>query len=742
MNRHAESGARIKAEVLVIEDSPSDYLIIESDINDDPNIEVHLHHANSLSESIAYLEAGRYDLILVDLNLPDSSGFESFNRIRGAAQEAAIIVLTGNKDEQLAIEALRAGAQDYLIKGALLGNPLATAIRFAIERNRIAKELERRMEEIAAGEERIRSVIEANEDAVLIIDSDRWIRFSNPSARKLLELDDVDIQPLELNLPLDAEKSYEIEIPVGDARSLLLEVRMSRVDWEGESAWLASLRDVTENRLDQERIRKQAAFLDGARDAIVAEGVDGRIQYWNLGAEKIFGWSPQYALGRSTCDLLYSDEPGYREGVRIARSKGVWVGELIAIGQDGKRRVMDTRISVLSKPDGSHETVLTISTDVTDTKKFQEQLFRAQRLDSIGSLASGIAHDLNNVFSPMMIGLSLLKEMTRDPECHHIIDMLDANLNRGSDMVKQVLGFARGMAGKRVSIRLRLLFRELERILDETFPKNIETSINCPCDIWDITGDYTQIHQVLLNLCVNARDAMPDGGRLVVDVCNIEVDSSRLSQVETVSAARYVKIRVLDSGSGVPDEVKDRIFDPFFTTKEVGEGTGLGLSTSMTIVHAHKGFIFQENLDQGGALFEVYLPADELKAPTRSRGDFKVRPGGNQKIMIVDDELFIRQTVSRMLGLFGYQPVAFPGADEALQHLEAHADSVSVAIVDLMMRGKSGTELIEDICRLYPHIKVIASSGLEKSRPVGVSFLLKPYGAEELFELLSSILAT
>jgi signal transduction histidine kinase/CheY-like chemotaxis protein len=387
--------------------------------------------------------------------------------------------------------------------------------------------------------------------------------------------------------------------------------------------------------------------------------------------------------------------------------------------------------------------------DLTERKKLEQQFLRAQRMESIGTLASGVAHDLNNILAPIMMAIELLKNMVQEPQGAQMLATIEVSARQGAEIVRQVLSFARGVEGDRIEIQPKHLLKDLENIIRGTFPKNIHLEFSVPNDIWTILGDPTQVHQVLLNLSVNARDAMPDGGRLTIGVENSVLDEHYAAMNSEAKAGRYVRITITDSGTGMPPEVIDKIFEPFFTTKEIGKGTGLGLSTVMAVIKSHEGIINVYSEPGRGTTFKVYLPAIEIASDGRKILPEQVSlPRGNgETVLVIDDEASIRTITSQTLQAFGYRVLtATDGADGVAMYATME-NEVAVVLTDMMMPVMDGAATIRALKRINPAVKIIAASGLNASgRGPQISpaqmkhFLTKPYTAETLLKALRTIL--
>ena len=385
--------------------------------------------------------------------------------------------------------------------------------------------------------------------------------------------------------------------------------------------------------------------------------------------------------------------------------------------------------------------------NITQMRLLERQQRRAQRLDSIGTLASGIAHDLNNALAPIMMGVEMLR--MQYPGETNLLDTIDGSAKRGADMVRQLLTFAKGAEGERVSINPKLLLREMQKIMKATFPKNIQVGIKLDAELPTVLGDVTQLHQVLLNLCVNARDAMPNGGALTVEAQSREVDAVYAQSVPDAKPGQYVALRVRDTGTGIPPEILDRIFDPFFTTKGPDKGTGLGLSTVMGIVKGHNGFLQVYSQPGQGSTFTVYLPVDRPGHDTEFAAQATVEfRGQGETILLVDDESAVREMARAVLRRLNFKPlIATDGADGLMQAAE-HRVELNAIITDLHMPHMDGLAFVRALRRMLPEIPVVVASGrmedavAEEFKSLGVTSRLdKPFTEVQLAGALKNLLA-
>ncbi|HKA22903.1 MAG TPA: PAS domain S-box protein [Blastocatellia bacterium] len=508
--------------------------------------------------------------------------------------------------------------------------------------------------------------------------------------------------------------------------------------------YVAVRNDITERKRAEEQLREQATLLENARDAIIVKDLDDNILFWNDSAERIYGWPKSEVTGRNIEELINKggDTSQYSQAKQRVNDEGEWQGELRQSTKDGKEIVVESRWTLVRDDRGNAKSVLVINTDVTDKRKIEAQFLRAQRMESIGTLASGIAHDFNNLLSPIMMSIQLLKAKNTDETSQRLISMLQASAERGAGLVKQVLSFARGIEGERISLQPLHLIKEIVKLLKDTLPKSIEVEFDSSEGLSLVAGDATQLHQVLMNLFVNARDAMPAGGKLTIKAENIHIDDNYARMNLEAKPGRFVLITIADTGMGISPEVINRIFEPFFTTKEQSKGTGLGLSTALAIVKSHDGFINVYSEPGRGTQFKIYLPVAGSVSPGMADSSTSLKAGNGEMILVVDDELAIREIAKGTLEAYGYRALTASDGTEAVALYAQHKNEIKVVLTDIMMPYMDGLVTIRALQKLNPNVRIIASSGLaENSKIEGVrGFLAKPYTAERLLNTLAEVI--
>jgi two-component system, cell cycle sensor histidine kinase and response regulator CckA len=528
-----------------------------------------------------------------------------------------------------------------------------------------------------------------------------------------------------------------------------METTWMEVPWEGVVGVMVTGIDRSELKRAEERAREQASLLDLAADAIIVRGLDDLIVYWNRGAERLYGWNAAEAIGKKATEVMQTDPGKAAAAEKELLQNGHWSGQIDQKTKSGSNIVTNSRWTFVTDELKQPKSVLVINTDLTETKKLESQFLRAQRLESIGTLASGIAHDLNNILAPILMSVGFLRKTNTDPEADSFLNIIESSAERGAGIVKQVLTFARGVDGDRARLEPDRIVDELLAIMVQTFPKNLDIQSDVPPKLWSIAGDATQLHQVLLNLCVNARDATPAGGRITVGAKNIDVDAQLVAMNPGAQLGRHVAFSVADTGAGMTTATLEKIFDPFFTTKEVGKGTGLGLATVLGIVKSHGGFLTVKSYLGVGTTFTVFIPAaKEPEAAPKAAATGPIESGAGRRVLLVDDEPAIREAVSCTLQASGYEVFTAEDGTDALALYHQRRDDIDVVLTDISMGQMDGVTLSRALKRLNPKVRIIVSSGHFHKDNVTIleslgitTFLDKPYTAEKLLRSLQAELA-
>ncbi len=544
-----------------------------------------------------------------------------------------------------------------------------------------------------------------------------------------------------------------IEAVKSGARDYILKDRMKRLVLSIRDA-LRDSKEHQERLRAEDRVHEQSDILNRASEAIVITDPEGRILYWNVGAERIFGWQSAEVMGRTAADIFKDAEESarIREAREVTAAQGEWHGELRLHNRRGGVIFIEMRRSLVRDSDGRPKAQLTLASDISEQKSREEQVQRAQRLENIGLLAAGIAHDLNNMLAPVLMAVPMLRAMAVDDDSRRLLTTLEYSAERGAALVRQILGFARGAGGEPQLVQIRHLLREVDRFIAGTFPDTIKVESDVPADLWTVKANPTQLNQVLLNLCVNARDAMPKGGTLRLRAENCRLGEAAAMAIEGGKPGAFLMFEVADTGTGIAPEVLEHMWEPFVTTKVMGKGTGLGLSMVRGIIRNHHGFIELHTKVGQGTSFRVYLPAVEGTAEEPIRPTAQPLPRGHgEHILVVDDEEAIRDVIATILGQHGYRVTVAGDGAEATACFARHAGEIQLVVSDFYMPNLSGAVLAKVLKHINPDVRILMVSGraaaagdrspLKAGEYEGV-FLQKPFKPEALLRKVQDLLAT
>lgn len=758
--------------VLILEDSEDDTLLTLRELRRG-GYTLDYVRVDTPSAMQAVLDQQAWDIVIADYNMPAFTAPEALKILQSRKLDLPFIIVSGTIGEDTAVAAMKAGAHDYLIKGHL------TRLVPAVERElREAQERHKRSiteQALQESEERFRQLAENITEMVFWMSDpkERQLLYVSPAyetiwGRTCESLDANFMVWLEAIHPQDRQRIQTVFFEQSLAGNYDQEYRIIRPD--GSWRWIRDrgfpirdkfgephrvvgiAEDITSRKLAEQQIREQAALLDVATDAIFVQDLEQHLLFWNKGAEHLYGWEAVEILGKRAVELLYRQSttlPEFEAIQAMLAQEGKWQGELQQVTKDGKNIIVESRWTLVRDEAGNPRSILTVSTDITEKKQLQAQFLRTQRLESIGTLASGIAHDLNNILTPILIVAQLLpiKFHNLDEKSRQLLEILESSAKRGADLVKQILSFTRrGVEGTRTIIQARHLLADVAQIAQKTFPKSIETQTDLAPNLWTIVADATQLHQVLMNLTVNARDAMPNGGILSISAENLWIDESYARMYVDAEVGPYIVITIGDTGTGIAPEIIDRIFDPFFTTKEIGKGSGLGLSTVMGIIKNHNGFVNVYSEVGKGTTFKVYLPSNQATEP-QALVDAELPNGNGELILVVDDEITICGITKTMLETHNYRVLTASDGISALALYAQYQDDISVVLIDLMMPEIDGSTTILTLQRINPQVQIIAMSGLMSNgtnlHNISVSiqeFLSKPFTNQALLSALQKVL--
>ncbi|GAA6623172.1 PAS domain S-box protein [Scytonema sp. NUACC26] len=759
--------------ILIVEDSEDDTFLVLRELRRG-GYTLDYVRVDTPTAMHAALDRQQWDIVIADYNLPAFSAPEALKLLQSRNLDLPFIIVSGTIGEDIAVAAMKAGAHDYIIKGNLtrLVPAVERELREVLARHK-RQSAERALQE---SEERFRQLAENINEMVF------WM--SDPVERKLLyashsyeniwgrscdRLYANFMEWIEAIHPQDRQRVQTVFFEQSLRGTYDEEYRIIRPD--GSLRWIRDrgfpirdkfgepyrvvgiAEDISDRKQAEQQIREQAALLDVTTDAIFVQDLEYHFLFWNKGAERLYGWDAPEALGKSAAELLYESEetlPQFEDIQTKLVKEGQWQGELQQVTKDGKQIIVESRWTLVLDEVDNPKFILTVSTNITEKKQLEAQFLRTQRLESLGTLASGIAHDFNNILTPILAVAQLLslKFPNVDENTRQLLKMLEDSSKRGAELVKQILSFSRGTEGSYTVVQIRHLLLDVAQVAQRTFPKSIETQTHIVSDLWTVCADATHLHQVLMNLCVNARDAMPNGGTLCISAENLWMDENYARMYVDARVGSYVVITIADTGTGISPEIIDRIFDPFFTTKDLGQGTGLGLSTAMGIVKRHGGFVNVYSQVGKGSRFKVYLPSSQV-TETPATTDGELFHGHGELILVVDDEATICEIAKTTLESHNYRVLTASDGIETLALYAQYKGKIGVVLIDLMMPGMDGSTTILTLQRMNPQVRIIATSGLMSNWTIAQKkslriqeFLPKPFTARILLNILRDVLLT
>ncbi len=625
-------------------------------------------------------------------------------------------------------------------------------------------------QELLTQQNELRAVVESAFEGIITYDDDMTIRHMNPAAIDILRIDpsigdectwrlleffpeeqreSIKQHVREFNDTKVRELSFKgVTMLRSDGNEFLCNGKSIRTVSPSGHFMTMKFLDVSETQILKAREREYALILGQVQEAIVVCDLEDQIQSWNGGAVQLFNISEADAVRQNVCQLLFRGrEVEWEAGRAVVMAHGNHATEFSQITSDGRELVIEKRRSMIFDDEGIPIAQLLFMIDVTQRVREEAKERRSQRLESIGTLAGGVAHDLNNVLTPIVMSAKLLKRGSKSPE--RLMDNIINSADRGARMIQKLLAFAGGEKSDRKQVDVRETLSELEEILSHTLTPTIELHVNVPATLRTIDADSTELSQVVMNLAINARDAMPNGGRLVIEVEDFQVDESRASRSDILKAGSHILLTISDTGEGISDTIIDRIFDPFFTTKAQGKGTGLGLATTIGIVRSYGGDITVYSELGIGTKFSILLPSSESTVSAASiaeEADDMIPAGNGETVLIVDDEPMILETAQETLESNNYRVLVANSGTDALAMFQQHSAEIDCVLLDMMMPGMDGFQTKEALRGLDASVRIIASSGLRRPGQDGgrlldiEGFLAKPYTDEQLLRLVRKVI--
>ncbi len=755
--------------VLLIEGNEDDACLIGESLTGRMAAEIELEWTDRLGSGLTRVTEGKVDVVLLDLSLPDCHGLQTLDTIQTQAPDLPIIVLTHQDDEVMAVQAVRKGAQDYLVKGRFDGLLLVRAIRYAIERKQSEKA-------VRDSETRLRAVINTSLDAVIGMTAQGVITNWNPRATAIFgwSHDQAIGQKLaELIIPPQDRDAYErgvqLFLRTGDEGQVFnrrveltgvnregtefpIELSMSAVKRGETYVFNAFVADITERKRAEEIRVRLASIVESSEDAIISTTLEGIVTSWNGGAERTFGYTADETIGQPIGLLIPQDRLDEEAQiiVRVTQGERVTHFETVRRRKDGKDITIALTISPIKDGAGTLIGISKIARDITEQKGLEAQLRQSQKMEGVGQLAGGIAHDFNNLltvinsYSAMVLG-----ELDfSNPFLRNGIEQIKEAGYRAASLTRQLLMFSRQRVLEPKMLDLNEVVSNIVKLLQRLIGEDITQVLCLHPLLGQVKIDPGQMEQIIMNLAVNARDAMPGGGQLTIETENIELDHAFVSTQALVQPGSYVMLAVSDTGCGMDAETQSRIFEPFFTTKEPGKGTGLGLATVYGIVKQSGGNIGVSSEVGKGTTLRIYLPRVEETSERPEPGAIPAELlRGSETVLLVEDDEMVQALVQAILERYGYHVLAARNVHDALRLAQEGSEQIHLLLTDIIMPEMNGPELVKRFLSFRPETPVLLMSGYTEkvisctaALEPGIDFLQKPFTPQTLTQKVREVL--
>jgi two-component system, cell cycle sensor histidine kinase and response regulator CckA len=758
--------------VLLVEDNDDDVVLFRHLlIAALPEVPLHMAHANAIVPALEQLQQAAYDVVFLDYQLGVETGLDVLREIRRRGLDMPVVFLTGHGDEQVAVQAMKCGACDYLSKAKLDAPTLQHTLRFAFSLREHQHRLKQAQTELRAREQHFRALVEHAFDATVLMNAEGMILWASNSCPRVLGM---EVQQLMGSSGFDLLNGEEpgrarrlwnellrhpgepVQVVFRHSNGTGRELEGVGSNWLADSAVGAivfNLRDVTERRRAEEKLRKLSSAVEQAADMVVMTDSKGLIEYVNPAFERLTGYSREEVLEKNP-RLLKSgmqDARFYQQLWQTILRGEVYRGVLINRKKSGESYYTEKTITPVRDPSGRITHFISNDRDITERRKLEEQLAQVQKMDAIGQLAGGVAHDFNNLLMVISSYAELMMDALppESPLRHHGEEILKA-ARRAADLTRQLLTFSRKQVQALSVLDLNRVLQEICKTLPRLIGEDIQISLQPGKGLWPIKADPVQVEQIVMNLATNARDAMPHGGQLSLHTCNAALDEAYCRAHAEATAGEYVLLGVSDSGTGIDPAILPHIFEPFFTTKEKGKGTGLGLATIYGIVKQSGGHITVHSEAGAGATFKIFLP----RAPAANAGlEPLVRSleqlRGSETVLLVEDEDAVRESEREYLEQHGYTVLTAANGPAALELAASCGREIQLLVSDVVMPKMSGSELGQKLTAQRPGLKVLYVSGYAENTvlqhglaELGSRFLHKPFTLKALAAKIREVLNT
>ncbi len=746
--------------ILHLEDSAADRELV-SEIFRTEGLVCDFHTVENRPAFEAALEQGQFDLILSDYSLPGFDGMTALALAQLRRPEIPFIFISGVMGEERAIETLKNGATDYVLKQRI--DRIVPCVRRALREVVDRQQLRETEDRLRQSEEQMRQITENVSDWILVFDPQGRCTFSNSAYAKALHalpgaasqefwdrLEDEDAIRLREDFHTVVRRGTthrtEVRLRSGQAHRHI-EAQFNLIcDQRGSlTSVILVCRDITARRLAEEQMRAQTAIMDQAQDAIIICGPDEEIIYWNRSAERIYGWTAAEARGRSLNTFLHPvPPPQLAEAQHSVLTRGDWHGELRQAAKDGTVVVVQSRWTLFRDAANKPQSMLVVNTDARSQQLSEAEFIRVQHAASLEALADTLARDLRNAVEPILLSSQLLR-LRAQPQDEH-----GSHSQRVAELIKQTELLVQTSGANRVMVPITSLLDAVGRELRQAFPSSINVNVSTSVDLWTVAGDSDALRQVLLNLCINAREAMPGGGRLELIAENLVLKPEDVRLRGIGRPGLHVAVTVSDTGGGIQPQDLSRVFSPFVTTKEHGQRVGMGLTAVRAIVQSHGGFVTVDSEVNRGSRFRIYLPATTYSPTPEAAQPRRSFPHGRgQCILLVDDEAGFREITQITLEKYGYRVLTACDGSEGLTLFMRHRQEIGLVITDIVMPVMDGAALIRSLQKMGVQLPFLAVSGLVEREKVmvttaapgvAVEFLAKPFTTERLLNTVRDLL--
>jgi PAS domain S-box-containing protein len=714
------------------------------------------------------LEGQPVDIVISDYRMGSWTGMDALAIVQKTCPDVPLILVTGTLGDELAVECIKKGVTDYVLKHQL--NRLPLALRRAREQQSLRRAEKRAVDALRESEEHYRILVENAPEAILVCDIDRhqFVDCNENAARlygfpreELLRHGPADFAPPQqasgrpskdvayeaIEQALSGQAPcFEYAIRRSDGREVPCEIHLIALPSKGQRLVRASIIDITERKEAERALRESEAryrgLVNNATYGVYWEKLDGALIYANPALVQMLGYdAAEELLAVGNTQALYR-EPSKR-GTVFEEFRNRQRIDAFAEWKRKDGRIITVRIQGRRAPNAGEdeEWIEVMVEDVTERIALETQLLQSQKFEGIGQLAGGIAHDFNNMIGAILGWADMgIEETQGDSKPHRYFEKVHQQGKRAASLTRQLLAFARRQILEPRDIAFNQSVAECLSLLEKVIGGNIAIRTSLAADLPLVHADPTQLEQVLMNLCINARDAMPEGGSLIVETSKVQFDAEACKVQPLAHPGDYVMLSVTDSGTGMDSATLDRIFEPFFTTKEPGKGTGLGLATVYGIVRQHNGFVHVYSEVGTGTTFRVYVPVSCAKAASREKADdsLPVR-GGAETLLVVEDHEGLRQLAVETLSRLGYNVIAASDGEQAVSEFLKYQDAIHLALLDLVLPKLNGPQVYNRICEARPDLPVVFATGysadfalLHKIQQDGLPVLQKPYTARDL----------